>query len=152
MGKPTIQDHTIIGKIVTRLAAITAGDDYYTTFASKVFDNKFTPWEVSELPGINVRDVSEENLQEQPSGANDLHDIMMYVELDIVATGSSVENIRKMKADVLKSIGTDLKWDDEAFHTYYLGAERDRVDQLGTKVADVTIRIGIQYRKTAWSA
>ena len=152
MGKPSIKDDVIIGKIVTRLTAIAAGDDYYTTFANKVFDNKATPWEASELPGINVRDISEEMLQEQPYGSDDYHDVNMYVELDIVATGSSVANIRKMRGDVFKSIGTDLTWDSEAFHTYYLSAERDRVDQLGTKVADVTIRIGIQFRKNAWSS
>ena len=152
MAKPSIQDDTIIAAIKTRFEAITAGVDYYTTF-DNVYDNfpNVASIEKAATKVINLRDTSEDKLGEASEASQQLDDIDMLVEIDIIARGTEAANIRKMKADILKSIGTDLTWSAAAFHTVYVGSQRNRKDAYGNFISDLTITIGIQYRKNAWS-
>jgi hypothetical protein len=149
MATPTIKDDEILDAIKTRLEAITTtGGSYYNTFTNKVFKNKPTPMEAT---GINIRDDSDVLAGSLVSSA-DLEDIEFDVEIDVVAIGADLQNILKIKADILKSIGTDLAFSGKAYHTQYVGYTRNKFDQLGNKLGDLTIRIKIWYRKTAWSA
>lgn len=152
MAKPSIQDDTIIAAIKTRLEAITSGADYYTTF-DDVYDNfpNIASIEKASTKIINLRDLSEDKIGEASEASQQLDDIDMLVEIDIVAKGAEAVNIRKMKADILKSIGTDLTWSAAAFHTRYISSQRNSKDAYGNFISDLTITIGIQYRKNAWS-
>lgn len=152
MALPDIKEHTIIEAMKTRFAAITSGANYYTTF-DKVVDN---------MPGnhsydkdltkiINIRETNDTLLEEQESSSV-LHDIGLDIDIDVIAKGSAVADIRKMKADILKSINTDLTWSGNAFYTIYRGSQRNKTDQYGNKIADLTISITVQYRKNAWSS
>jgi len=125
-----------------------AGTEYYTTFAA-VFDNKQTPWESSEMPGVNIKDVSDEPLDEQES-SQQLHDIGLLIQVDVVAQGTDVATKRNMKTDILKSINTDVTWSGYAFYTEYMHSEFDAQDQQGNKISDVTILFLVKYRKNAW--
>ena len=150
MALPDIKEHTIIEAMKTRFAAITAGANYYTTF-DKVVDN---------MPGnasfdkdftkiINIRETNDTLLEELES-AGTLHDIGLDIDIDLIAKGSAAADIRKMKADILKSINTDLNWSGSAFTTQYKGSQRNKTDQFGNKIADLTISITVQYRKNVW--
>lgn len=145
--KPEIKDQEIIDEMINRFSSITAGSDYYYTPAS-VIDNRpeSKSFSQNDLPALNIRDDSEEKAEDI---ADVYHDIFYDVEIDIIADAGT--NIRKQKADVLKSINQDKTWDGKAFHTEYLGTDRNRVDQMGNKISDATIRIRVHYRKTAWS-
>lgn len=152
MALPSIKDETIMAAIKTRLTAITAGANYYTTF-NKVYDNfpGIASVEKAQTKIINLRDLSEEKIGEASEASTQLHDVEMTVEIDVIAKDTDAANIRKMKADILKSIGTDLTWSGAAFHTKYIGSQRNRRDAYGNIISDLTITIGIQYRKNAWS-
>ena len=152
MAKPDITDNTIMAAIKTRFEAITAGSDYYTTF-EKVYDNfpNVASIEKANTKIINLRDVSDDKIGEASEASQQLDDIDMLVEIDVIARGAEAANIRKMKADILKSIGTDLTWSAAAFKTRYIGSQRNRKDIYGNIISDLTITIGIQYRKNAWS-
>jgi len=145
-----IKENTIIGLMVTRFAAIVAGANYYTTF-DKVVDNMpgNATYDKDKNKIINIRDTSDTMLEEQES-AQTLHDIGIDVDIDIIAKGTAAADIRKMKADILKSINTDLTWSGNAFNTLYIGSQRNKTDQFGNKIADLTISIRVQYRKNAW--
>lgn len=153
MALPSIIDDQIISAIKTRFEAIAVGSDYYTTF-EKVYDNfpNIASIEAVKTKIINLRDVSEDKLGEASESSKQLHDIDMLVEIDIIAKGSEAVNIRKMKADILKSIGTDLTWGALAFDTNYISSQRNRKDIYGKYISDLTITIGIQFRKNAWSS
>lgn len=153
MAKPSILDDTIMAAIKTRLTAITAGDDYYTTF-EKVYDNfpNVASIEKTKTKIINLRDVSEDRISEASEASQQLHNIDMLVEIDVIARGDEAANIRKMKADILKSISTDLTWGSLAFNTTYIGSQRNKKDIYGNYLADLTITIGVQFRKNAWSS
>lgn len=152
MAKPSIQDDTIMAAIKTRFEAITSGSDYYTTF-EKVYDNFPNVASIvkADAKVINLRDVSDEKLGEAGESSQQLDDIDMLVEIDVFARGTEAANIRKMKADILKNISTDLTWSAAAFHTRYIGSQRNKKDIYGNIISDLTIIIGIQYRKNAWS-
>ena len=150
MALPQIKDQEIMEAIKTRFLAITAGADYYTTLAGKVFDNKSTPFDANNLIEINLVDGNEDLLEEQDS-AEVYHDLSLDVAIEITLARTAVDNRRKIKADILKSIGTDITWGDLAITTEFLNAENDPTDQMGNKVADLRINISISYRKNAWS-
>jgi hypothetical protein len=149
MGTPSIKDYTLLEAIKTRLEAVTAtGGSYYNTLLNKVFVNKATPFEST---GINIRDDADQ-LNGEFISSTDLEDLEMDVEIDVYAMGSTdYWNILKYKADILKAIGTDLTFSGAAYHTKYIGYQRNKVDQQGNKLGDLTIRIKIFYRKNAWS-
>lgn len=150
MAKPDTTDEAIIAAVKTRFESITAGADYYTTF-DKVFDNHpggHAAISKNNNKIINLRDSAEDFLQ--TDAGEFYHDVEMQLEIDIIAKGSSAADIRKMKADILKSIGTDIEWSGLAFYTHYVGSVRNKTDQMGNLVADITITIGIQFRRNAW--
>lgn len=152
MALPDIKEDTIIGAIKTRLAALTAGSNYYTTF-DKVVDNMpaNASYDKDYTKIINIRETNDTLLEEQES-ASTLHDIGLDIDIDVIAKGTAVANIRKMKADILKSINTDLTWSGNAFTTFYRGSQRNKTDQYGNVIADLTISITVQYRKNAWGS
>jgi hypothetical protein len=151
MALASIKDHEIIEAMKTRFKAIAAGADYYYTY------KHVTDWytgaynKTSDSPSLDIKD-DEESLLEVQESSETLHDIDMLVHVDIMCHGKNhVENIRKMKADILKNINTDLTWGGLAFHTTFISSERNVIDQLGRKVSDMRISIGIHFRKNAWS-
>lgn len=148
MATPTNKKQTILELIQTTLAAISAtGGNYFFSYASKVHLNKTSTFESF---GINVRDESENFLSQDSSGC--LQDNELFVEIDIVCTDAAeLINIYKNEADVLKCIGNNLTWGGYVFNTEYISSIRDKVDQLGNKLGDMTIRVRITYRKTAWN-
>ena len=153
MPTPSIKDDTIIQAVKARFAAIvtTAGNYFYNY--PKVYDviagRSAIPENVTRA--INIRDVSDEFLQESSESSDSLHDIRLNLEIDILVRNHSASDLRKIKADLLKSIGTDLKWGGLAFNTVYLNSQRNRRDAYGEVISDLTISIEIYYRKTAWS-
>lgn len=151
MSKASIIDHQIIEAMKTRFKAITAGANYYYTYDNVTDWYTGTISKTEDSPWIDLKDNEEDLLQVQES-SEVLHDIDMLVHIDILVIGKShFENIRKMKADILKSINVDLTWGGLAFHTTYIGSQRNVIDQLARKVADLRITIGIHFRKNAWS-
>lgn len=152
MAKPTIDDHNIIEKIKTKISAIVAGADYYYTYASSNVSDWYSgePNLKNHDYWIDVKD-NEEDMLEILESSDTLHDLNLMIDIDITAVGTRKDNIRKMKADILKCIGNNRTWDGLAFDTRYLGHFRNAVDHTLRKVADLRIRIEVQYRKNAWS-
>lgn len=150
MAKASIIDQQIIEAMKTRFSAITAGTDYYYAYPS------VTDWYTGQIPenkspAIDIKDDEETLLQTQESSESK-HDIEMIVNIDIICISKThFDDIRKMKADILKSINTDLTWGGLAFHTRFISSQRNVVDQMERKVADMRITVGIHFRKNAWS-
>jgi len=144
-----VHEQLLLDALQTRLLTITTGADYYNTFSPNVFVAKTTPFETNELPGINIQDKTEEFLNAS-TGADDYAELDLIVEVNIITTGSTAAEVRQMKADVLKSIGTDVTFDALAINTKYIGSERNKADQTGNKIADCSISIGFVYLNKAW--
>jgi hypothetical protein len=152
MSLPTIIDHEIITAMKTAFTAVTAGTEYYNTF-SAVYDN--FPGDYSKYPAgknkiINIRESSDDLAMVQTSG-DLLHDILLTIDIDIIAKNTAAADLRKMKADVLKCIGNNDTWGGRAFYTNYQGMTRNKTNHMGDLISDCTITIAIHYRKNAWS-
>lgn len=152
MSLASVKDNDIIQELKTMLEAIEEGDDYRHT-PDAVFDNfpEIAAYNEDESYVINLRDVSDENSLESISD-DSLHDIALGVEIDIVTRSYTPAQVREMKADILKAIGADLTIGGNAFHTRYLGAQKNKRDAYGQVITGWTIMIEIHYRKIAWSA
>lgn len=148
MGTPTNKKQTILELIKSKFEAVSStGGGYFYSYSEKVFLNKQSPF---DKMGVNVQDVSEDFIDEDSSGT--LQDDDLIVEIDIVCpSAADIANIYKHEADLLKCIGNNLTWEGNAILTKYISTIRNKTDQVGNKIADQTIRIRIQYRKTAWN-
>lgn len=152
MALPNNIDNQIIQAIKTRFESITAGSDYNYTY-DKVYDDfpSVAAIEESKTKVINIR-VNYESLDGTREKANDtIHDIRLTVLIDLIARGYSASDVRKMKSDILKSIGQDLTWGGLAFHTEFVNASRNGRDAFDNVISDWTITIDIIYRKNSWS-
>lgn len=149
MSLPNTIETDIIDQIILRLSAIKEGTDYYTTVVT-VDDNRSTPYEVEEMPVINIVDGNIELESEQVS-SDTHHTLGMSIDLIVLAANDDVLYFRNFLNDIQKAIGLDVTWGGLAFNTELLGIERDIVDQQNNKIANARIRIKIIYRKKQWS-
>ena len=92
---------TLIDNIKTQLQTITTGNGYETNLGSNVFEWRETPLQQSELPGIVIRDPS--NQQTKTFGK---HESVLKLEIEIYTQGLPVVT-RKAIADVIKCIGVE---------------------------------------------
>ena len=152
MALPQMKDSDIISAMIARFSAITAGADYNYTYDN--IDDKFpqagAALEDGEGKNININQSFEENLGELSQGNQVLQDVKMTVEINLLGAGSSAD-IRKMKADIMKSIGEDLTWGGNAFYTKFISAQYNKKDIYEHKISDLTITIEVQYRQYAWA-
>lgn len=154
MALPNDLDSQITAAIKARFEAITVVGGNYNYAYEEVYDDY--PGGNAALPEsllrvINIRD-NNEALDGTREQANDtLHDIRYTKFIDVIGRGYSAAELRKMKNDILKSIGTDLTWGGLAFHTEFINARRNARDAFGNIISDWTIEIDIIFRKNAWS-
>lgn len=149
MSTPTIDKQNILDKIKTKFEAVSSsGGEYFYSYSGKVHLNKLSPFQTF---GINIRDDFEQASQIQEQSRTK-HDMDLYVEIDIVCPDAAeIAKIYKYEADLLKCIGNNLTWESLAFYTFHESSTRNRADQQGNKISDMTIRIRIQYRKNAFN-
>lgn len=154
MSLPNSLDNQITAAIKARFEAITVIGGNYNYAYEKVYDD--LPGGNASVPGsivraINLRD-NNEALDGTREYANDsLHDIRYTKFIDIIGRGYTAAELRKMKNDILKSIGSDLTWGALAFHTEFVNARRNGRDAYENIISDWTIEIDIIFRKNAWS-
>lgn len=152
MALPTLKDNQIIQAIKTRFEAITAGSDYNYAY-EKVYDNfpGIAAIEGDKLRVLNIRETDETLNGNRDQSSYPLQDIRLTVLIDIVGRGYNPAELRKMKSDILKSIGQDDTWGGLAIQTYFVSARRNGRDAYENIISDWTIEIDIVYRKTEWS-
>lgn len=146
MAKPTTKKQEVLELIKTKFEAIAAGNDYNYSYANIVSLNKSASFEDTS---INIRDDYEEKEGEQESTLT-RWSLALYAEVDILCKGSDVANIYKYEADLLKCIGTNFSWEGKTLNTDFISSQRNKVDQLGNRISDMTIRIKINYSEKAW--
>lgn len=142
-----IKRGTILTNLQTRLSGILSTAGYHSNLGNKVYLNKMTDWQDSELPGVAIREI--ENLViDSPSGFTDQE---LTVELEIQAKDASTaaSYMRNYIYDILKAIGTDPTFSGNAIYTYYI---RDRIvyTQEAKVITGAVVEIKIQYRTSLW--
>lgn len=138
--------------VKTRLQTITTANGYYTAIGSKVYEWRLTSFEDSDLPGIDIRDTEDLIINELTAGNYNKHDHILTVQIQVNYSSATTPALaRKMIADVLKAISTDLTWGSIAYNTTIADEPitMDLEQREGT-YGSALIKINIFYRTTAW--
>lgn len=136
----------IITALDTLLKTILKSRLYETDIGLSVFRHRTEDWQVSELPGVDLRD-GEEIVTVR--GQNHVYDI--DIELEIKTVGDTAETVNRAAiADVQKAIGVDL-----AVGLGFLGGLAQKItpvsngsfdfDKKDKKIGSSTMSMTIQY-------
>ena len=125
---PQSRRQSVMETVVSRFGAIDGTGNYNFNLAGKVFlwrDLKAKPWELGELPAVNVRD-PRETTHQVLSG---VHEHELEIEVDgAVAAGTAPDaQARKLLADLVEAIGQDRKWSELAYDT---DPDSDEIDVI----------------------
>ena len=116
---------------------------YETDAGSNVYGWRDTPLEQSQLPALVWRDTADVTPE---TAAVDLHTLTVEVDCVVVKTTtvSAMAQMRKLIADVVKVLGTDLTLGGLA-HDIFEVAEEVQVEHDGKKILTATKTFEIHY-------
>jgi hypothetical protein len=135
----------------TGLKTILVANGYNTNLGANVFEWRTAPFELTDLPGVIWRDISEDD-SNATTGTIGYHNHDLKIELKISAASGSVTpaEIRKLLADVQRMIGVDPTWGKLALRTSPVSNEID-VEQAEKIIGGITIAIVITYQTKKWN-
>jgi hypothetical protein len=135
----------------TGLKTILVANGYNTNLGAKVFEWRPVPLELTDLPGVIWRDISEDD-SAATTGTIGYHNHDLKVELKVItASGSTTPaEIRKLLADVQQMIGVNPTWGGLALRTNPVSNET-AVEQAEKIIGGITIIVVIQYQTKKWN-
>ena len=133
----------IVDVIDTRLQTITTGNGYTTDAGNNVKEWQENPFEKGDQQGIDFRDVGEEI--EDSAVGEQWH--TLYVEVRAFGYGSTAtDDGRKVIADIIQCMGTDLEMSTLAEDTRIVAAAEDfEVEHEDRRYAGILLRFAIEY-------
>jgi len=134
----------IITNIDTRLKTILTTGGYATNLGSHVFWWKEPPFQATDLPAINCKDRVEEINDELKTFEADGYALAIGLELFFEGS-SSIAELRKGIADIVKAVRTDETWTNLAIRSEIGNGEIQSV-QLENIEAAVLMPLIIYYR------
>lgn len=143
----------IMDEVVVRFTTITTANGYETNIGNSVSlwrDLKSVPLVGDDLDAVNIMDISTTTDKSgQPTGIS-LHTMEVRAECATQDTSMARDKkVRKMLADMVKSIGTGRKWNvsgtNLAWDTSIQSTEID-VEQAGEVVGQCQLVFNIMYR------
>lgn len=141
----------IMQELVTRLERISIDAGFETDCGLHVFRHKSTDFQDTELPGINLREVSS---RFSPKVGGGFHDWEVDIEIEAiqVIVGDGGLAMSKAEADVIKAIGPDWRFDNmEISHCTILPVEMSmQVRNKDRAFAVVQSRWLLKYRTQGW--
>jgi hypothetical protein len=127
----------------TRLKEILTAGGYETDAGTNVEGWKDTPHDIASLPALVWRDT---DLKEPEAGATDVHNLTIEIDAVVVKTStvSAMAQLRKLIADVVKVLGTDLTLGALAQDIRQLG-EEIQVDHEDKKIMTATLLFDVIF-------
>ena len=136
----------IIDKIKTLLATVTIANGYKTNVGSNVFEWKSIAFQDTEIPGIDVRDPSEEV---ETRGSNHFYTLTIEIEAKVSASTTTNE-AREVLADIQTLMGKNLTLDNLAHLVKPIQNELIEFEKTNKKFGSVLIRLEIEYATKAF--
>ena len=133
----------IINAVDARLKTITTVNGYNHNLGFNVFEWRDTSLSDPELPALIYRDISCETVYLEA------HRHRLHIEVELVIKDISASAVRKMIADVLKAVGTDVQWSLLAINTHPEGDEM-MVKQADKIIGGAIVRFAIEFRTVEW--
>ena len=137
----------IIDAVKARFEAITVVNGYNYDLGSNVTEWKTVNHDEASLPALVFRDINEDS-EPGPHPAY-INDLRMQVEIKTEEGATTSSAIRKMIADVIKVIGTDVQWSTLALNTILEG-NRIEIYQTEKIIGGAEISFMIRYRTNAF--
>jgi len=139
---------SIVDAIEGRMKTILTDNGYATNAGRNVFDWRITQIPDTELSAISIYDGDcTIDYEETPVG---LQGHFLIVDLVSDAKGSAARSdVRKINADVVKAIGTDLTWGGLAIDTDLISHGLN-MEQGDKSIGAGIVRIKIHYRTPLW--
>jgi hypothetical protein len=133
----------IIDAIETRMATITT-PTFRTTLGSSVAVWKRNKFAANRLPGLNIKDTSDDQQADAEDESLTLH--RMTVDLQAIGKDGATtdELVREMIADIEQAIGVDESWGGLADRTVIVRNVTD-VAQDEETIGGATITLEIQF-------
>jgi cobyric acid synthase len=143
---------SIIDAIKTRFESILISGGYQTNIGQKV-----TEWQAYDsndrnLECIEFRDTSAKitDPDEEDDNAEAWHYKNLTLQVFVQTAGTTASaTVRKMIADVLKAVGTDVTWGGYAIDTALEGDET-MIDQETKKIGVSLVTLSIHYKTVKW--
>lgn len=146
MALANIKMQEIVEEMKTRFGTISASDDYHTTLSNRVYVNKTAEITNDLKPCVNIWE--REGAVHQSVGQDT---IVAEIEVDFHSTNDDGGNeVRKMKADLLKTVATDVTWGGKATDTVFITSGGPRYNDDDIKKSDGSLKLRVTYRTDAW--
>lgn len=140
----------IINAVETRLKTIKTSNGYASNVGNSVYIWRTESISEKKLPAITIRDTGDELLS---TLNGDFQTFRLSLDLDIATANkestTAITEVRTLRKDLLKAIGTDLTFGGLAITTDY-GSSDVLVDSAANTISGVLIKISITYRISAW--
>lgn len=134
----------IIGALIDRLREIKTGSGYMTDIGQNVCEWRFEPFSTSELPAINVSDISS-----QVQEFMEVADTLVTVLIDVVMANEGIEKLRSAIADIKSALSKDETLGGLAISVSYLGDEIE-IASHEDRILVAHVKLGILYRTERW--
>ncbi len=143
---PDSRRQQIIDQIKTLLATITVANGYKTNTGSNVFEWKSMDFQDTEIPGIDVRDPSEEV---ETRGGRHFYTLSIEIEAKVSAS-STTNQAREVLADIETLFGSNQNLGGLVHLVRPVQNELLDFEKVNNKFGSVTMRLEVQYATKAF--
>ena len=138
-----IKRQNIVDALEARLKIISGMQVYHNDLGSRVYTWRSAPFQTAEMPGINIRDLNDDVVEEYLGNPN-LTYHRLTIEIDLACTTSAIA--RSMIADTCKAINTDRTLSGYCIDIEYDGAEILTNEQNENVITGARVTVGVIYQ------
>ncbi len=143
---PDSRRQQIIDQIKTLLATITVANGFKTNTGSNVFEWKSIDFQDTEIPGIDVRDPSEDV---ETRGGRHFYTLAIEIEAKVSAS-STTNQAREVLADIETLLGSNQNLGGLVHLVRPVQNELLDFEKVNNKFGSVTMRLEVQYATKAF--
>lgn len=142
----------IFNDLKTRLQTISVVNNYQTALGANVKERRTTPWQASELPGLDVREGDEAVVLQ---GAWHLFTVACEIEIMVTGTASQ-SDIMQAIADVTQAVGkppapaANVKFSSLIIRAEPMSTAKPDFEQKDSKFGSILMNFNIIYRTPAF--
>lgn len=142
----------IFDALIARLQTISVANNYELALGTNVYERRTTPWQESELPGLDVREGDEDITL-----MGEHHEFTLALEIEIMVTGTvSQTTVRKAIADVTQAVGkpplpaSNVKFSSLLDRVEPVSTAKPDFEQKDSKFGSILMNFNVIYRTLAF--
>jgi hypothetical protein len=136
----------IVDQIKALLMTVTVTNGFKTDIGSSVFEWKSTDFQITDMPGVDVRDPEE---QVATRGTNHIYTLTIEIEAKVSAS-SSTNQSREVLADIQTLMGSNQNLGGLVYKVTPVDNELLDFEKVNNKLGSVLIRFEVEYATKAF--